>query len=252
MQRGKFLFVLSLLFVLLFAVFWWVILLIKSLESDPVNAVMFVSDTMKARNVNLKDSVKSTPVQLSASFAYLGIVKRDRHGDTKKQHTEKIVSNKNENLSGRNKMREGVIPELTIESGERNIQSIADRLGFVLVASTEDKILGKIIDDTFTPIGKNELAKFSARARSADALDRYDEVRDRIARQFVIPSYEVKLMFLVPLRVEAQWINTQKIILNQISVSSDQVAVMRGYYDLNFNVRIAEVVTKDGQAITIQ
>jgi len=251
MRRGLFLFLLSLFIILLILELWFVVQDPGS-TSAPASVTLLPSvDSLKARKHAEAERDSSQPPTVIESFAYLGRVKSPEQASTRKT-TGSPESTNRKLPAGRNRAGEGEIPELTIDLGSRNINTVARRLGFLLVAASQEKVLGKIVDDTFTSIGKPELARFSTRARSAEMVENYDDMRERIAQQFSLSPDEVTLMFLVPLNVEQQFIKTQFRTLKEIKVAPAQVALMRGFYDSNFNVHISEVITKDGRTIDIQ
>jgi hypothetical protein len=251
MRRGPFFFLLSLFIVLLCLELW---IIFPEFGSDEIASIVVAPsrvDTAAARNAAQKDTSLTLRAQPPESFAYIGLVKASTLIDPKKKTPGSAESAKKRLPAGQNRVAEGEIPELTIEIGDWDIKTVADHLGFVLVAATEKKILGRIGGDAFMPISRSELSRFSTRARSAETIGNYVEVRDRIAQRFELSTSEIRLMFLVPLQVEQQFVNAQRRILGELSVPSDQVALMRGFYDSNFNVRLTEVITKDGKTIDI-
>lgn len=251
MKRGRFLFLLSLFVILLLLGVWVMILQIEYTGEPRPVAVHSQVDTVAAKELPKDDrdsSVSRVPLE---SFAYLGRVKPPE-SRSKKKTLAGTGTIKSALPTGLNRVSEGEIPELTIELREWDVWTVANRLGFVLVAATDEKLLGKIIGNTFVPLTQSELSRYSTRARSAEAIENYAELCDRIARQFGVSPNEVRLMFLVPLSVERRFISEQRRVLSEMSLAPTQVALMRGFYDSRFNVQITELVTKDGRSIDIR
>lgn len=251
MKRGPFLFLLSLFVILLLLGVWMMIPQIEYTGEPRPIAVQSPVDTVATKELPKEDRDSSDSPAHLESFAYLGRVKPPESRSLRKTSIG-AGTIKSMLPAGLNRMSEGDIPELTIELREWDIRTVANRLGFVLVATTDQRVLGKVIDDSFMPMTHSELSRYSTRARSAEAIKNYAELCDRIARQFGVSPYEVRLMFLVPLSVERRFVGEQRRILNEMSLAPTQVVLMRGFYDSQFNVQITELVTKDGKSIDIR
>ena len=132
-----------------------------------------------------------------------------------------------------------------------SIENVATKYEFLLVAATQDRVLGKIIDERFYKIPENELSRYSKRGRSAEALHNDWSIRRAISENLKIPISEIQLMFLVPLPVEQRFVEAELRAIEKEGLDVGKVKLVEAFYDLNLEVKVTRITTKDLQTFQI-
>jgi len=146
--------------------------------------------------------------------------------------------------AGDNEITEGKIPDLTIRLNGMDLESVAERLGYQLVASTQERIHGKIVTGSLIPISKQERARYSDRAREATGIQNYNRMVQVIASRLEIPRNQLRLYYLVPNDVEERFIRFQKREMANVSLKSDQIQLMIAQYTQNLDLELVNIIQK--------
>ncbi|MFQ5676630.1 MAG: hypothetical protein ACE5G1_12085 [bacterium] len=191
------------------------------------------------------------------SFAFLGQVQQspNKPEDTKQDAVQKHQAKRTTNLqpksashklSGKNiEEIQGHIPDMQINLAGHSMEDVAKKHGFLLVAATQDKVLGKIIDERFSKMSESELSRYSKRGRSAEALQNYWSIRQAISENLNIPISEIQLLFLVPRAVEQRFVDAELDAIEKVGLEIGKVKLVEAYYDTNLDVRVRSIITED-------
>jgi len=148
--------------------------------------------------------------------------------------------------------KQGDIPELTIEAADRSLDRIAERLGYLLVAATDSVVLGKIINGQLVRMEPRELARYSLRARDADAIQNGTHLKRSIANALSISEECIRIMYLVPVSVDSRFTNLQTNAIRRAGLTMAEVKQTRArYVERNGKITIAitSIITKEGNSL---
>ena len=146
--------------------------------------------------------------------------------------------------AGDNEITEGEIPDLTIRLNGMDLESVADQLGFQLVASTRERILGKIVSGNLMSITEQERSRYALRAREATGIQNYDRMKKVISEQPDVQGQEVRLFFLVPNEVEERFTQFQKREMAKAGLRPDQIQLMIARYTPDLDLELVNIINK--------
>jgi hypothetical protein len=183
------------------------------------------------------------------TYTYVGEVERPapkNHGGEKRATTEAAIQRQTQVDTTL-----GVIPDLDINLNGNSTQRLMTHYGYVPAMKTKTRLLGKIVDDTFTPLTTEEIANFANRGRSGESFAGADEWRSRVARELNLPVEAVHCIFLVPHRTEQFFIAAQKQAIAATGRQAEEVALTRGHFDADLTLVVNAVITKSGETIPV-
>lgn len=143
----------------------------------------------------------------------------------------------------------GTIPDLAIDLAGHEYHEVINRYGYVPAVKTRDRLLGKIVDDRFTPLVAGELRRFARRGRAAHDFPPVVRWRPRIAAQLNLAENELEFLFLVPVASESLFVAAQRAALAAAGAPPESIAFMRGHFDQDLKIVVDELVTRGGEVI---
>ena len=146
--------------------------------------------------------------------------------------------------AGDNEITEGEIPDLTIRLNGMDLESVAERLGYQLVASTQERIHGKIVSGSLISISDQERARYADRAREATGIQNYTRMVQVLASRLEIPRNQLRLYYLVPNEVEEKFIQFQKREMANAGLRPDQIQLMIAQYTQNLDLELVNIIQK--------
>lgn len=151
-------------------------------------------------------------------------------------------SESGEENAGDNEVLSGEVPELTIELGSQQLENIAQRFGYLLVAVTDEAIVGKIIGGELQPITQAEIDQYSRRGRDASVIQEYDRLITGVANHINVKRSDIRLYYLVPIQVENRFIEFQIQEIRNAGLKPDQVRLMIARYTMNTDLELVQII----------
>ena len=139
---------------------------------------------------------------------------------------------------------------LDIEVDGERLDQVAAHFGYALAAfylsAGDTALLGFFEGERLRFPSLEELQGFSGRGRSADRLPDRGLYIQVAARQSGLESGKIRLLFLVPRKVDEQWLQWQKAVVGRHGYRFEEVAAVRARYDADFELVARELVLKSG------
>lgn len=145
---------------------------------------------------------------------------------------------------------------LDIEVDGERLDQAAAHFGYALAAfylsAGDTALLGLFEGDRLRYPSMEELQGFSGRGRSAEKLPGRGLYRQAAARRSGLESGKIRLLFLVPRKVDEEWLKWQKEVVGRHGYRFEEVAAVRARYGEGFELVACELVLKEGGIMSLE
>lgn len=146
--------------------------------------------------------------------------------------------------AGDNEITDGDIPDLTIRLNGLDLEAVAHQLGFQLVASTPDRILGKIINGKLNAMSERDRSGYAVRGREATGLPNYSKMVRVLSNHLDISRSKIRLFYLVPNEIEQQFIQFQRREMAKAGIRPDEIELMIAQYTPELDLELVSFIQK--------
>ena len=149
--------------------------------------------------------------------------------------------------------RKGQVPELAIELDGQNPWTVAAHYGLVLAAQSfaANAIIGVFEEGTLVPLPRDRLIGFAARGRSADGVKAALALREQAALQTDRPLEDIGLLYLVPHRVDQQWLAWQHRVVEEAGYTFAEVGEVQASYAADLSLAANALVLNEGRTVAL-
>jgi hypothetical protein len=149
--------------------------------------------------------------------------------------------------------KKGWVPELAIELDGQSPWTVAAHYGLVLAAQSfaAHAILGVFEEGKLVPLPRDRLIGFAARGRSADGVKAALALRQQAALQTDRPLEDIGLLYLVPRRVDQQWLVWQRRVVEEAGYTFAEVAQVQASYAADLSLAAHALVLNEGRTVAL-